>query len=217
MQDPQDPYKGQYDEEVILTVSDWYHSQTIELIQNMEVASNTAQFLPPFPDGIIVNDGTGAQIPFVKGKTYRIRLISFAAFAAAMLHINSHTMQVIMNDGAYVSEAQAYQLRVAPAQRYDFLIQAIDRDNGNFPFLLSLDMNRDYTSDPSQLVWPHNFTGYLVMDPSQPTTAIDEVDSWRPVDDSHFTALDGTCAYGPPTQTIVLNFNFCVDPNGLPR
>jgi iron transport multicopper oxidase len=213
--DPQDPYAGKYDEEVIITVSDWYHAQTIDLIRAMEVTTNT-QFLPPFPDSIIVNEGTGALFPFVKGKTYRIRIISFAAFASAMFHIDSHTMQVIMNDGAYIKQNEAYQLRVAPAQRYDFLISAIDRDSGNYPFLVSLDMNRDF-SNPNGLVWPHNFTGYFVMDPSQPTTKLDQVDSWRPVDDSHFEALNGACAYGPPTKTIVLDFNFCTDSNNLPR
>ncbi len=213
--DPNDPYKGKYDEEVILTVSDWYHSQTIDLIRAMEVTTNQ-QFLPPFPDGIILNEGTGAKINFVKGKTYRIRVISFAAFASAMLHFDSHTMQVIMNDAAYIQQYEAYQLRITPAQRYDFLISAIDRDNYNFPFLASLDINRDF-SNPDGLVWPHNATGYLVLDPSQPTDRTDSVDSWRPVDDSHFQPLDGQCAYGPVTKTIQLDFQFCRDNNNLPR
>jgi FtsP/CotA-like multicopper oxidase with cupredoxin domain len=69
-------------------------------------ASNT-QFLPPFPDGLIVNEGQNANINFVKGKTYRIRLISFSAIASAMVHFDSHTMQVIMNDGSYIRQTQA--------------------------------------------------------------------------------------------------------------
>ncbi|CAK7562717.1 MAG: hypothetical protein SEPTF4163_000569 [Sporothrix epigloea] len=214
--DPNDPYAGKYDEEVILTVSDWYHDQSISLVQNMLEASNT-QFLPPFPDDIIVNEGSGANITFSVGKTYRFRIISFAAFASAMLHFDSHTMQVIMTDGSYVRQTQAYQLRIAPAQRYDVLISCIKRDNRNYPFLLSLDINRDFANDPPQdIVWPHNATGYLVMNPkgSYPQ---DVVTLWQPANDVAMKPLDGAAAYGPVAQTITLNFDFCTDVNGLPR
>ncbi|KAL1869993.1 hypothetical protein VTK73DRAFT_2863 [Phialemonium thermophilum] len=211
--DPNDPYKDKYDEEVILTVSDWYHDQTIDLVRDMLQPSNTL-FLPRFPDGIIVNEGGSAQIPFVKGKTYRLRIISFAAFASAMLHFDSHTMQVIMNDGSYIQQAQAYQLRISPAQRYDVLISAIDRDHRNYPFLFSLDINRDFTKpDP---VWPNNFTGQLVMDSTKPFTE-DVVDVWRPVDDSHFKPFDSLVQFGPVTTTVVLDFDFCFDENDYPR
>lgn len=175
--------------------------------------SNT-NFLPPFPDGIIVNEGGDGKIDFVKGKTYRIRIISFSAFASAMLHFDSHTMQVIMNDGSYIKKEQAYQLRISPAQRYDVLISAIDRDNRNYPYLVSLDINRDYTKPGA--VYPHNFTGQLVMDPNKPFTA-DNVDDWRPVDDSHFKPLLQVARYEPVTTNIVLDFEFCSDNNGIPR
>jgi iron transport multicopper oxidase len=232
--DPNDPYAGQYDEEVVLTVSDWYgrhvwcyitpkgtltgsryHNQSLELVRNMLVTTNT-QFIPPLPDSIIMNEGANAHINFVEGKTYRIRMISFAAFASAMVHFESHTMQVIMNDASYINEAQAYQLRIAPAQRYDFLISAISRDHGNYPFLVSLDVNRDF-SNPSGLAWPHNYTGYLVMDSTQPTTSTDVVAQWQPADDSHFTSLNGSAPYGPVSTTIKLDFQFCRDANNLPR
>jgi len=66
--DPQDPYKGKYDEEVIITLSDWYHAPSLDLVRAMLVTSNE-KFLPPFPDNLIVNEGVGAKIPIVKGKT----------------------------------------------------------------------------------------------------------------------------------------------------
>jgi iron transport multicopper oxidase len=176
--------------------------------------TSNQHFLPPFPDGIIVDEGGNGHINFVKGKTYRIRIISFAAFASAFIHFDSHTMQVIMNDGSYIQKAQAYQLRIAPAQRYDVLISAIDRDHRNYPYLVALDINRDFTQDGS--VYPHNFTGQLVMDPSQNFTQ-DVVSVWRPVDDSHFTSLDGAPKYEPVDKIIELDFDFCFDVNGFPR
>lgn len=214
--DPNDPYAGSYDEEVILTVSDWYHDQSLYLVQEMLVANNT-QFLPPFPKGILVNEGQGADVTFEVNKTYRFRIICYSAFASAMLHFDSHTMQVIMTDASYVAKTQAYQLRLTPAQRYDVLISGISRDHRNYPFLVSLDINPDFAVDTaSSLTWPHNYTGYLVMKPNG-SYPVDVVSQWQPVDDSHFQPYDGVAAYGPVTTTISLDFAFCDDVNGIPR
>jgi iron transport multicopper oxidase len=90
--DPNDPYAGQYDEEFVLTLSDWYHTPVPTLISQFLTASNT-EFLPPFPDALVVNDSSSApQFNFEAGKTYKIRIISMAAFAATMLQFDSHTM-----------------------------------------------------------------------------------------------------------------------------
>jgi iron transport multicopper oxidase len=176
-------------------------------------ATNT-NFLPPFPDTIIVNEGGDGKIDFAKGKTYRVRIISFSAFASALLHFDSHTMQVIMTDGSYTEKEQAYQLRISPAQRYDVLISCIGRDNRNYPYLVSLDINRDFTKPNA--VYPHNFTGHLVMDANKPFT-VDTVDDWNPVDDSHFKPLLPIPRFEPVTTNIVLDFEFCSDKNGIPR
>lgn len=211
--DPQDPYAGKYDEEVILTVSDWYHSQTIPLVQNMFKPANA--FIPPFPDTVIVNEGGDGLINFVKGKTYRVRIISFAAFASAFLHFDSHTMTVIMTDGSYIKSNSATQLRITPAQRYDVLISAIDRDHRNYPYLVALDVNRDFANDPAP-VYPYNFTGQLVMDPRLNFTT-DVVGSFRPQDDQNFAPYDDAAAFGPVTKTLTMNFDFCLDSNGIGR
>lgn len=211
--DPKDPYKGKYDEEVILSMSDWYHDESISLVRNMLQPSNT-RFLPPFPNNQIVNEGGDGKITFVKGKTYRIRIISFSAFASHMLHFDSHNMQIIMTDGSYVQQREAYQLRISPAQRYDVLISAIDRDRRNYPYLVSLDMNRDFTTGTP--IWPFNFTGQLVMNPAWEFTQ-DNVSVWRPIDDSHLSPLNGASKYEPVSNVIKLDFSFCFDQNGFPR
>ncbi|KAL2159126.1 hypothetical protein VTH06DRAFT_2885 [Thermothelomyces fergusii] len=216
VRDPDDPYKDEYDEEHILTVSDWYHNDSITSVRNMLNPSNT-RFLPPVPDNITVNEGQGLHIKFAKGKRYRIRMISFSAFGAAMVHFDSHTMNVIAIDGAYVKKEDAYQLRIAPAQRYDVLLSPSDSDEGNYPFLVSLDINRDWTNSSEEMVWPHNYTGYLVMDESQPLDKVDVVDKWQPADEARFQPYDGAAAYGTYQKLIKLDFAFCLDQNGYPR
>jgi FtsP/CotA-like multicopper oxidase with cupredoxin domain len=53
--DPNDPYKGQFDEEIILTTLDWYHQEIPTLIQQLLNTSNT-QFAPPIRDALLLND-----------------------------------------------------------------------------------------------------------------------------------------------------------------
>jgi len=213
--DIKDPYTAEYDEEVILTVSDWYHNESPPLARNMLQPSNS-RFIPPIPDSVIVNEGAGLQVNFTKGKKYRFRMISFSALASHMIHFDSHDMYVIMNDAAYLQRELVYQLRLAPAQRYDFIIECLDRDNYNFPFLVSQDINRDWTNTQG-LRWSQNYTGYLVMDPSKPLDKVDVVNKWQPADDSHFKPYGGVGMLGPYEKLITLDFKFGLDVNGYPR
>lgn len=237
--DPEDPCRGEVDEEVILTVSDWYvyqvegrdiltntellehryHSQTIPLVQDMLQPSNT-QFIPPIPNSIIVNEGGSSKIAVEIGKTYRIRIINFSALASAMINFKDHTMKIVMQDGSYINPANADLIRVAPAQRYDVLLTPNRNDSGNYPFLVALDINRDYTNpsaSPQPISWNYNETGYLVIDPSASTTSTDVINVFDVVDDSAFQNPDTQGPLGPVTQTVKLDFDFCFDNNSIPR
>jgi iron transport multicopper oxidase len=213
--DPQDPYCEDYDEEVIVTVTDWYHSLTLPLAQNMLLPSNT-NFTPPIPESFLINEGKDFNIPFQVGKTYRVRVISFAALASFMINFDSHTMDVIMTDGSYVQKQVVDTLRVAPAQRYDFLLTSKKEDSGkNIPFLVAMDANRDFTVPGA--VWPANQTGYLITDPSLPNQGVDVVDVFQPFDEGEYAPLNKKHALDPVTKTWVLDFSFCRDVNNYTR
>jgi iron transport multicopper oxidase len=182
----------------------------------MLTPSNT-QFKPPIPDSLVVNDGQGLNMSMTPGQTYRVRMVNFAAFGAAMVHFDSHNMNIVMNDGEYVQKEDAYHVRLAPAQRYDVLLSCANSDTGNYPYLVSLDLNRDWTNSSSQLSWPHNYTGYLVTNSSQPANKLDVVDKWKPVDDAKFKPYDGASKFDPYNTLIKLDFKFCFDQNGYPR
>jgi iron transport multicopper oxidase len=218
--DPNDPYAGQFDEEFVLTVSDWYHTPVPTLIDQMLVTTNT-HFLPPFPDALLVNDSSSAQLNFQAGKTYKIKVISTAAFAAVLLQFDSHTMHLISIDGSYVQKKDAYQIRVAPAQRYEFLLTAQTSVRRNYGFLASLDMNRDYATGGSTNVWPFNITGVIQYDASKGAPPAFSVPAWTSVqDDAKLVALDNQALLGQPDvvdKDIRLNFNFGFDVNGIPR
>lgn len=180
---------------------------------------NNTDFAPPIPNSVILNEGGSSELYFEAGKTYRLRIISFSALAAAMITFQNHTMEIIMQDGSYITPAYADLIRLDAAQRYDVLLRTTE-DCVNTPFLVALDANPDY-SDPADspipITWPYNVTGYLIMDPAASTTSVDVVDVFEPVDDSKFTNADGDGPYGPVTQTIEIDFSFCFDNYSIPR
>ncbi|CZR64592.1 related to Conidial Pigment Biosynthesis protein brown1 [Phialocephala subalpina] len=214
--DPNDPYAGQYDEEIILTTSDWYHDEVGTLIQQLLNTSNTG-FNPPIPDSLLLNDTQAAKFHFTPGKTYKVRIISMAAFASTLFQFGGHQMQIIEVDGSYTQIATADQIRVAPAQRYTVLIKALATTDLNYAFLVALDINRDFTN-VSASVFPHNITGYIVYDESKayPSFPV-EVDTWAPADDVTFQSQSGQSLLASPTKEITLNFTFGIDSQGVPR
>lgn len=216
--DPDEPCKGQFDEELILTTSDWYHDQAPVLIQKMFETSNT-HFLPPFPDSLLLNDGQHVSYNFRPGKTYKIHIISMAAFASTFIQFDSHMMRVIAIDGSYVQKHDAAQLRVAPAQRYTILLTALKATTKNYAFLASLDQNRDFKDPAAQPpnAYPFNITGYLMYDNNKPLPAPLVVSNWDPLDDATLVADRRERLFGKPDKTIVLNFQFKPDDTGIPR
>ncbi|KAI1492540.1 Cupredoxin [Biscogniauxia mediterranea] len=218
--DPEDPYLDSYDDDIILTVSDWYHSQTLPLVRQMLQPNNTA-FTPPRPDSIIVNEGANGLIPVEAGKTYRIRIINFSALTAAFITFDTLSMDVITIDATWVEQQSVDQLRVSAAERCDVLVTPAS-SNKNYPYLFALDTNPDYTNTSATLSYRFNFTGALTPNSnsnSSSSSSVSEitVSEFDPFDDAKFTPYDGQEAWGPVTKHWVLNFDYCHDVNGYPR
>jgi len=217
--DPKDPYKGQYDEELVLTMSDWYHDKVPKLIASMVSPSNP-RGAPPFPNALLVNESTTANFKFIPGKTYKIKMINMAAFASVLIQFDSHPMNIIEADGSYTVKKEAYQLRIAPAQRYSVLLKAQTSTRRNYAFLASLDMNRDFTNTAVAPVWPFNVTGNIIYDEAKALAPAYVVPKWKPFDDATLVAQDGEALLGPREKVdkeITLDFNFQLDPSGIAR
>jgi len=215
VRDPDEPCKDQYDDEFVLTLSEWYHNESIPLVKSMLVPNNT-QFRPPLgPDGMLVNDGVFNEYDVEPGKTYRLRIINIAAITSFFVEIPDRQVTVIMQDASYVQPQAVDQLRISPAQRYDILItiKAEDEDK-NIPITLAMDASPNYIVRPNLIFIKQ---AYLVTDEDaeKPVTTLTPPEL-APYDEIGFKPLDGLSAY-TISRTIVLNFKFCRDKNNLPR
>jgi len=139
--DPENPYLGQYDQEVALTLSDWYHDEIPGLLQEFISYSNPTG-AEPVPDAALMNDTQNLTLSVETGKTYFFRLTNIGAFAGQYFWIEGHTMKIIEVDGVYTEPADADMIYITAAQRYGFLVTARNDSTANFAMVGSMDTVR---------------------------------------------------------------------------
>ncbi|CAG8506373.1 8149_t:CDS:2, partial [Diversispora eburnea] len=127
--DKDDPYSKSYDEEYVLTVSDWYHSTSAPLLVQRMAPDYTGQYnCSGAPAGYYCNQNVPpATYNVKKGKKYRFRIINTSAYAAFTFSIDNHPLRVIEVEGTPVKNVSAAIVTVLPihvAQRYSVIVTA---------------------------------------------------------------------------------------------
>jgi len=132
-----------YDEEVVLTVSDWYHTQAPYLIQYFQSKLNEDLHggSEPVPNATLINEAQNVKFSIKPGKTYLFRIINMGGFAAQYLQFDQHDMTVVEVDGVYTEPHRVSQLFVAAAQRYSVIVKT--KHNPKQNFAITLTMNDD--------------------------------------------------------------------------
>lgn len=138
--DPDDPYKSEYDEEIIVMLNDYHHTNAQILLK--QFLTPESQGVEPVPDNGLINgksnfdcskappgstcvDNAGlAKFEFVQNKKYRLRIINTSAFSAFFFSIDKHEMEVIEADGLYTKRNTIHRLPINVAQRYSVIVTA---------------------------------------------------------------------------------------------
>ena len=136
--DPEDPYAGQYDEERVFTLGDWYHDQMTELMKGFISVTNPTG-AEPVPNAALMNDTQNFTLAVEPGKTYLFRLVNVGAFAGQYFWIEGHTMKIVEVDGVYTEPADAEMIYLTTAQRYSVLVTMKNETGTNFAMVGSMD------------------------------------------------------------------------------
>ena len=200
--DPDSPYKDDYDEELVLTVSDWYNEQMTPLIEAFLHVTNPTG-AEPVPDAALLNDTQNLKVAVEPGKTYLFRIINVGALASQYVWFEGHTMKVVEVDGVYTDAADADMIYLTPAQRYGVLVTAKDNADANFAFVGSMDQVRmpcpsrsphlTLSQDMFDQVPPGldpNVTGWLAYDEQKEFPAAALIDEFAPFDDFTLVPVD---------------------------
>jgi iron transport multicopper oxidase len=136
--DPNNPFADRFDEEVVLSFSDWYVTQPTTLMKSFVNYKNPTG-AEPVPDAALMNDTQNLQFNVQPNKTYFFRMVNMAAFAAQYVWIENHTMTIVEVDGVYTEPAEAEMIYITPAQRYGVLVTMKNDTSANYPIVGSMD------------------------------------------------------------------------------
>jgi iron transport multicopper oxidase len=147
--DQSNPFNGTYDEEVVVSLSDWYHDQMPDLISGFINKINPTG-AEPVPKASLMNDTQNLVISVDPGKTYMFRVINMGAFAGQYVWFEGHNMTIIEIDGVYMRPAVASMIYISAAQRYSFLLTTRNDTSANFPIVASMDTVRLFRKIPDR-------------------------------------------------------------------
>ncbi|GAO51162.1 hypothetical protein G7K_5273-t1 [Saitoella complicata NRRL Y-17804] len=171
-----------YDEDVTVPLSDWYHTRIMDLNERFMSLANPSG-AEPVPKSALMFDTQNATLSFEAGKTYRLRFVNMAAFAAFHVWIEGHTMRVIEVDGVDTEEYETDGISLTAAQRVSVLVTARNDTSGAFPIVGAMDTDM-FDTVPGDL--NPNVTSYIIYDSASsldlPTPAT--VDAFPPFDDT---------------------------------
>ncbi|CAB4495419.1 unnamed protein product [Rhizophagus irregularis] len=129
--DPDDPFKSEYDEEIIVMLNDYHHTNAQILLKQFLTPESHGEEVRKIdistkaPPGSKCVDNAGlAKFEFVKDKKYRLRIINTSAFSAFFFSIDKHDMEVIEADGLYTKRNKIHRLPINVAQRYSVIVTA---------------------------------------------------------------------------------------------
>ncbi|PYH73012.1 multicopper oxidase abr1 [Aspergillus vadensis CBS 113365] len=168
------PKPYHYDEEMTLTLSDWYHVQIPVLLDQFIVPGDHAPYggLEPLPDAILFNDMHNTKISVKPGTTYLIHVVCMGNFPGHALVIDDHDMTIVGMDGIAVEPhfLQPQYLRVAVGQRVDILLTTKNDTSKNYAIWDGLDIDEMFVQEgrsPPQGYNP-NGTAWLMYNEDAP-------------------------------------------------
>jgi FtsP/CotA-like multicopper oxidase with cupredoxin domain len=154
------------------------------------------------PQAALMNDTQNLQIPVQPGKTYFIRIVNMAAFAAQYFWIEGHTFRIIETDGIYHEPTEASMIYITAAQRYGILLTAKNGTDENFAIVGSMDQDL-FDTIPDGL--NPNVTSFLVYDADKPMPTPALIDEFDPFDDMTLVPTDGEELLEDPDLVVQLD------------
>ena len=189
--DPAGPYEGKYEEEIVLSISDWYHELSVDLIDQLINVENPTG-AEPVPQAALINDTQNLSIPVKPDTTYLIRFVNIGGFAAHYVWFEGHSMRVVEVDGVWTEPADADMLYITPAQRYSVLLTTRSDTAANFALVSAMDEDLFDVIPEGQ---NSNVTAWLVYDAAKPLPEPQPVDELEAFDDFELVPVDGLAIF----------------------
>ncbi|KAI5457093.1 Fet3 ferroxidase-like protein [Mariannaea sp. PMI_226] len=131
-------FNDDYDEEIVLTMTDWYHDLQDHLSKEFLSLYNPSG-AEPIPNSFLLNDTQNSNITVKPNTTYLIRLINIGAFVGQYFYVEDHSFKIVEIDGVYVEPQEANMVYLSTAQRYAVLLTTKNSTDKNYPIVTVAD------------------------------------------------------------------------------
>lgn len=115
-------YPFTFDEEVPLSITDYYHSESKDIMSKFLSRYNPTG-AEPIPQNSLFNDTRNVTWNVEADKTYFLRIVNMGMFVSQYLYIEDHTFTIVEVDGVYVEPVETGSLYITVAQRYGVLVK----------------------------------------------------------------------------------------------
>ncbi|EGF81564.1 hypothetical protein BATDEDRAFT_19293 [Batrachochytrium dendrobatidis JAM81] len=132
--------KIKYDDEIVLSLSDWYHQEHKPLNDHFLSIFNPTG-MEPIPESGLINHDANTIIKVKPDTTYKLRVVTMSALAMFEFSIEDHELSIIEVDGEDVEPYPAPVIPIAAAQRYAFLFTTKNTTDFNFRIRADMDMS----------------------------------------------------------------------------
>lgn len=188
----------EYDGDMALLLSDWYHTPTNVLVEGM-FRQGSRGTEPRINSGLF-NETEKQSIHVQPGKTYLLRLINVGMSATQYFYIEDHELVIVEIDGVKVRPVTAEAISLATGQRYGVLLKTKPSAERNYGMvqITNIMMHKKYT------------TNWLVYSDEEPTTdpmvKTRGVNDLQFVDDIDLKPLDSTPRLPEPNHRFEFSY-----------
>lgn len=212
--DPNPPFE--FDEEITLTLLEWYHDQMVNLIHNYQSPAGEAYDGSPTPDVALINAGIDVKIPVKPNKTYFVRVICPGAYVGHAWVFDQHPMTTVEIDGVYTVPTEVnndgQMVRIATGQRQGVLITTKNDTSQNYAIFDTMDVNMLFINKGvlPPAGYNTNATAWLVYNdsaPLPPPPVFSVLDNSVFYDDIDYIPLDLEPVLGPVTHQVIVDIN----------
>ncbi|EGV63682.1 multicopper oxidase [Yamadazyma tenuis ATCC 10573] len=201
----------EYDEEVTVTVSEWYHKEGPELMAKFLNRYNPTG-AEPIPQNTLFNDTKNVTWDVLPNTTYFVRLVNVGLFTSQYLALEDHTFTIVEVDGVYVEPYEVSSIYISAAQRYGVLVKTKKSTDKNYRFFNAIDKEMlDVLPADLQLL-STNIMRYSteaktpeVVDGTE-ANFDNFVAALEDFDDFNIKPLEKVSLYGDPDVQLVLDF-----------
>ena len=207
-------FNDMYDEEFMITLSDWYHELVEDIMPSFINVGNPTG-AEPIPQAFLFNDTMNSSISVDPGKTYLFRLVNIGAFVAQYFYIEDHTFRIVEIDGVYTEPTEADMLYIAVAQRYSILVTTKNSTEKNYPIVTVADSVLLDTITPDLKLNQTNWLEYnSAASHPQAVMIVDVASDLNPYDDFTLVPYDKKPLLPEADLTIDLTVNMANLGNG---